>query len=182
MNSEFYVLGLPVHLKTNYCNWLLECLQKRIGTHIVTLNSEMTMQAGKDTHLSEIIQNAELVIPDGAGVVLYLQLILKQEVKRCPGIELAENLLQIIGEEKTNTKDTQSQAHTYETTLHVAAPKKANSHKGASASTVYEKYMMSDERVLLQSYQLAGSPSGGFRGRTENQVLEKRVPGISGSP
>lgn len=103
INSEFPVLGLPVHVKANYCNWLLECLQKRTGTHIVTLNSEMTMQAQKDRRLSEIIKNAELVIPDGAGVVLYLQLILKQQVKRYPGIELAENLLQCIGEEKADT-------------------------------------------------------------------------------
>jgi N-acetylglucosaminyldiphosphoundecaprenol N-acetyl-beta-D-mannosaminyltransferase len=51
------------------------------------------MQAEQNQTLSRVIRNAELVIPDGAGVVLYLRLLLKQEVKRTPGIELAELLL-----------------------------------------------------------------------------------------
>ncbi len=101
--QEFSVFGLPVHLMTNYPNWLLECLQQGIGTHVVTLNAEMTIQAERNRSLAEVIQNADLVIPDGAGVVLYLQNLLKQEVKRCPGIELAEKLLQELGEQKTAT-------------------------------------------------------------------------------
>jgi N-acetylglucosaminyldiphosphoundecaprenol N-acetyl-beta-D-mannosaminyltransferase len=70
--QEFSVLGLPVHLMTNYPSWLLECLQQGRGTHVVTLNAEMTMQAERNPSLAEVIQNADLVIPDGAGVVLYL--------------------------------------------------------------------------------------------------------------
>lgn len=89
----FSVLGLPIHLITNYPNWLLERLQQGKGTHVVTLNAEMTMQAERNTSLAKVIQAAELVIPDGAGVVLYLQLLLRQKIQRCPGIELAEKLL-----------------------------------------------------------------------------------------
>jgi len=92
----FSVLGLPIHLMTNYPNWLLERLQQGRGTHVVTLNAEMTMQAERNTSLAKVIQAAELVIPDGAGVVLYLQLLLRQKVQRCPGIELAEKLLQQV--------------------------------------------------------------------------------------
>ena len=58
---------------SNYPGWLLECLQQSIGTHVVTLNAEMTMQAERNTALAKVIQDAELVIPDGAGVVLYLR-------------------------------------------------------------------------------------------------------------
>ncbi len=47
----------------------------------VTLNAEMTMQARRNPSLSTVIENADLVIPDGAGVVLYLRFILKQQVK-----------------------------------------------------------------------------------------------------
>ncbi|MCV3216261.1 WecB/TagA/CpsF family glycosyltransferase [Plectonema radiosum NIES-515] len=92
----FSVLGLPIHLMTNYPNWLLERLQQGEGTHVVTLNAEMTMQAERNTSLAKVIQAAELVIPDGAGVVLYLQLLLRQKIQRCPGIELAEKLLQEV--------------------------------------------------------------------------------------
>jgi N-acetylglucosaminyldiphosphoundecaprenol N-acetyl-beta-D-mannosaminyltransferase len=82
---------------TNYSDWLLERLEKKIGTHVVTLNAEMTMQAHQDTKLAEVIQNAELVIPDGAGVVLYLWWFFWQKVQRTPGIELAEALLKKLG-------------------------------------------------------------------------------------
>ncbi|QYX30041.1 WecB/TagA/CpsF family glycosyltransferase [Sphaerospermopsis torques-reginae] len=104
VSTKFSVLGLPVHVMTNYPGWLLECLQEGRGTQVVTLNSEMTMQAERNRSLAEVIQNADLVIPDGSGVVLYLQYLLRQKVKRCPGIELAEKLLQEIGQQKTDTK------------------------------------------------------------------------------
>ncbi len=66
----------------NYPHWLVESLQQGRGTHVVTLNAEMTMQARRNPSLSTVIENADLVIPDGAGVVLYLRFILKQQVKR----------------------------------------------------------------------------------------------------
>ncbi len=91
------VLGLPIHLIDDYQGWLSSRLQQGIGTHVVTLNAEMTMQAEANPTLAKIINHAELVIPDGAGVVLYLYLQGKK-IKRCPGIELAESLLQNSGE------------------------------------------------------------------------------------
>jgi N-acetylglucosaminyldiphosphoundecaprenol N-acetyl-beta-D-mannosaminyltransferase len=100
----FSVLGLPVHVMTNYSGWLLERLQHGIGTHVVTLNAEMTMQAERNATLAKVIQNAELVIPDGAGVSLYLQWLWRQKVQRTPGIELAEALLQEIGQLGINAK------------------------------------------------------------------------------
>ncbi|MDF5724242.1 MAG: WecB/TagA/CpsF family glycosyltransferase [Rhizonema sp. PD37] len=102
--KEFSVLGLPVHVMTNYSRWLLDCLLQRRGIHVVTLNAEMTIQAERNTTLAKIIQNAELVIPDGAGVVLYLRLFLWQDAQRIPGIELAETLLQEIGQNRTDAK------------------------------------------------------------------------------
>ena len=94
------VLGLPVHIMKNYPNWLLDRLKARQGTHVVTLNAEMTMQAERNLPLAQIIKNAELVIPDGSGVVLYLQYLSGQKVQRFPGIELAENILQTVAKEQ----------------------------------------------------------------------------------
>ena len=96
----FSVLGLPVHVMDDYPNWLLYSLQAGKGTHVVTLNSEMTIQAEKNPTLANIIQNAELVIPDGAGVVLYLQYLLGKKIQRIPGIELAEKLLQTVAQQQ----------------------------------------------------------------------------------
>lgn len=86
------VLGLPIHLSSNYAAWLVEQLRQRQGVHVVTLNAEMAMQAEQNAALAQVIRQAELVIPDGAGVVLYLRLRGKN-VQRCPGIELSETLL-----------------------------------------------------------------------------------------
>jgi N-acetylglucosaminyldiphosphoundecaprenol N-acetyl-beta-D-mannosaminyltransferase len=91
------VLGFPVHLRSDYTGWLLDRLAHQTGTHVVTLNAEMTMQARQDSSLANVIRQADLVIPDGAGIVLYLKARGKS-VRRCPGIELAEALLQQAGE------------------------------------------------------------------------------------
>lgn len=95
---SFLVLGVPVHVLSDYHQWLTTCLHQRQGCHVVTLNAEMAMEAEKNPPLAKIIHNAELVIPDGAGVVLYLRWNGKR-VQRCPGIELAEDLLRQAGKQ-----------------------------------------------------------------------------------
>lgn len=89
----FPVMGLSVHICDDYVEWLRSSLWANRGNHVVTYNAEMAIQAEKDRDLSQIIRDADLVIPDGAGVVLYLRLKGKS-VSRCPGIELAESLLE----------------------------------------------------------------------------------------
>jgi N-acetylglucosaminyldiphosphoundecaprenol N-acetyl-beta-D-mannosaminyltransferase len=68
-------------------------LHGRGGGQIVTLNAEMTMAARANPELGAVIEAAELVIPDGAGVVWALG---RQgfRVRRAPGIELARALLE----------------------------------------------------------------------------------------
>jgi N-acetylglucosaminyldiphosphoundecaprenol N-acetyl-beta-D-mannosaminyltransferase len=68
-------------------------LKQRGGGQIVTLNAEMTMAARANPELGSAIAAADLVIPDGAGVVWALG---RQglRVRRSPGIELARRLLQ----------------------------------------------------------------------------------------
>lgn len=95
--TKFPILGLPVHLLENYPDWLIARYQQGLGAHVVTLNAEMTMQAETNPTLAHIIHTADLVIPDGAGVVLYLRLH-GRRTTRCPGIELAESLLRQVGQ------------------------------------------------------------------------------------
>ncbi|MCL2933539.1 MAG: WecB/TagA/CpsF family glycosyltransferase [Trichodesmium sp. MAG_R03] len=90
--TENLVLGLPVHCLDDYSGYLLSRLEAGVGTYVVTLNAEMVMQSQKNSLLAKMICQADLVIPDGAGVVLYLRLKGKS-IQRCPGIELAESLL-----------------------------------------------------------------------------------------
>ncbi|NCJ06120.1 WecB/TagA/CpsF family glycosyltransferase [Synechococcales cyanobacterium C] len=89
---QFSILGVSVDLLPDYLQWLTQRIIQGLGTHVVTLNAEMTMQTEVDPLLAEIIEAAELVIPDGAGIVLYLRLY-GEQIPRCPGIELSEALL-----------------------------------------------------------------------------------------
>ncbi|VEP14664.1 Glycosyl transferase, WecB/TagA/CpsF family [Hyella patelloides LEGE 07179] len=96
-NSQiFSVLNLPVHLLDDYVGWLYQRLTTKQGTHVVTLNAEMAILTQTDATLAQIIQEADLVIPDGAGVIIYMRM---RGIKhrRCPGIELAESLLYRVG-------------------------------------------------------------------------------------
>jgi len=85
------VLGVQVAVSPNVFAAALE-LKQRGGGQIVTLNAEMTMAARANPELGSAIAAADLVIPDGAGVVWALG---RQgfRVRRSPGIELARQLL-----------------------------------------------------------------------------------------
>ncbi|MEM9214536.1 MAG: WecB/TagA/CpsF family glycosyltransferase [Cyanobacteria bacterium P01_F01_bin.150] len=86
------VLGLPLHILGNYTQWLSDCITQKLGVHVVTLNAEMAMQADQERALADVIHKAEMVVPDGAGVVLY-QRLRGHKIQRCPGIELAESVI-----------------------------------------------------------------------------------------
>ncbi|MEB3225399.1 MAG: WecB/TagA/CpsF family glycosyltransferase [Synechococcus sp.] len=97
LTAEFFLPSVPVfqvlvHLHPNYCQWLTERIQHHQGTHVVTLNAEIAMMTEKDKAITRVIKQADLIIPDGAGIVLYLKLKGKKQ-HRVPGIELAEQLL-----------------------------------------------------------------------------------------
>lgn len=85
------VLGIPVDVSADVLAAACR-LQAAGGGQIVTLNAEMTMAARADRPLAAAIEAAQLVIPDGAGVVWALA---RQgvRVRRSPGIELAQDLL-----------------------------------------------------------------------------------------
>ncbi|WP_050757095.1 WecB/TagA/CpsF family glycosyltransferase [Cyanobium sp. PCC 7001] len=85
------VLSVPIDVCPDVREAAL-ALHARGGGQIVTLNAEMTMAALDNPALGQAIAAADLVIPDGAGVVWALG---RQgfRVRRSPGIELAHSLL-----------------------------------------------------------------------------------------
>ena len=99
--TTFPILGLQVHLLDDYQAWLLDRLDRDLGAHVVTLNAEMTVMAENDEQLNQVIREADLVIPDGAGIIIHMRLRgVKHE--RCPGIELAESLIEATGENNSD--------------------------------------------------------------------------------
>lgn len=93
---KFKILGQPVHLATDYVSWLLARSQQGIGTHVVTMNAEIVIQANRDAELADIIQHADLVTPDGSGIIMALRWY-GIEQPRYAGIDLGEDLLRLVG-------------------------------------------------------------------------------------
>jgi N-acetylglucosaminyldiphosphoundecaprenol N-acetyl-beta-D-mannosaminyltransferase len=92
------LLGVNLHLTLpeahlqSYAAWIEARISQGLGAQVVTCNPEMIVQAQRDPAFAQVLQEAELVIPDGIGVVWALR---RQgiRVQRVPGIELAEALI-----------------------------------------------------------------------------------------
>jgi N-acetylglucosaminyldiphosphoundecaprenol N-acetyl-beta-D-mannosaminyltransferase len=89
---QFKILAQPVHLAADYLPWLLNRLQQGTGSHVVTMNAEIVIQASHDPVLATIIQHADLVTPDGSGIIMALRLH-GIDQPRCAGIDLGEDLI-----------------------------------------------------------------------------------------
>ena len=66
---------------------------KTISGQVVTINPEMINNAVQNPEVAEIINNAELVIPDGIGVQIGLK-ILGYNVRRIAGIEFSRRMIE----------------------------------------------------------------------------------------
>lgn len=66
---------------------------KTISGQVVTINPEMINNATQNPQFAEIINNAELVIPDGIGVQIGLK-ILGYNVRRIAGIEFSRRMIE----------------------------------------------------------------------------------------
>ena len=98
---KFEILGQPVNLTDDYVRWLVDRLQRGIGSHVVTMNAEIVIYANQNPEFSQIVKNADLVTPDGAGLILALRL---HEIsqRKYAGIELGEDLLQFASDPAHN--------------------------------------------------------------------------------
>jgi len=98
IKSRKDVLGYPVDLLSEMqaLDQIEAAWQENSGQgsfrHVVTLNAEMVVACQKDKDLDRIVRAADLVVPDGAGVVFALRLE-GGKVDRLPGIELAASAL-----------------------------------------------------------------------------------------
>jgi N-acetylglucosaminyldiphosphoundecaprenol N-acetyl-beta-D-mannosaminyltransferase len=97
---QFKILGQSVHLAADYLPWLQDRLDRGIGTHVVTMNAEIVIQANDNSELATIIHHADLVTPDGSGIIMALGLHGIAQT-RCAGIELGEDLLRLAGKSES---------------------------------------------------------------------------------
>ena len=91
MMKRACLFGLPVDITTlDTAREYLLSADKPM--QVVTINPEMITKSYKDEELSSLIKNADLVVPDGVGVVIALKMT-GIKTARIPGIELAYSLL-----------------------------------------------------------------------------------------
>ena len=75
-------------------NYAFELEKQDKVSQIVTINPEMFDCAKKDREFSQILKNAEMVLPDGIGVKIALKLT-EQKANRIAGIDFAYKMLEL---------------------------------------------------------------------------------------
>lgn len=92
------ILGHNVDILTfdNALLKVMDNIEQAKGMQIVTVNPEMIELADKNKEFADILDNAELVIPDGSGIKLALKLkgIVQEQI---PGIDFSKELLKCCG-------------------------------------------------------------------------------------
>ncbi|MDK2896412.1 MAG: N-acetylglucosaminyldiphosphoundecaprenol N-acetyl-beta-D-mannosaminyltransferase [Candidatus Atribacteria bacterium] len=73
-------------------NRVEEAIRFKRQLHLVTLNPEMVARQSWDQQFREVLQGAELLVPDGVGVVWAARLLGKRIPARISGVDLAEAL------------------------------------------------------------------------------------------
>lgn len=73
-------------------------IEEKKHAMIATANAEMIMRATKDKHLQKILNEASLVVPDGAGTVWASNYLGVPMPERVAGFDLVQNLLRLAPE------------------------------------------------------------------------------------
>lgn len=95
MQAKVNVLGIPVDSITmESAVAKIEAFIQEASPHLIaTANAEMVMLAQQDDELSNILQHASLVVPDGAGVVWAARYQGNEVRERVAGFDLTQRLL-----------------------------------------------------------------------------------------
>lgn len=96
------ILGIDIDMvdmdkATNNC---INAIENDKKFFVITSNPEIMVNAGENKVLYDIIENADLVTPDGIGVVIGSKIVGKPLKERVTGIDLMENLLKYCNENK----------------------------------------------------------------------------------
>ncbi|HID06369.1 MAG TPA: glycosyltransferase, partial [Armatimonadetes bacterium] len=98
--ASVYMLGVPV------CTLNMERVLQRIEEFIaerqpriiVTADTSALIRAQEDTEFRDIIRNADIVTPDGIGVVLAARLLGFPLTQRVSGVDLMRRLCELAGQ------------------------------------------------------------------------------------
>lgn len=101
MERKAKVQGFNVNLMSfdEVIKALVCAINDEKNLHVVTINPEIIQNAKKNFELKQIINDAEVVTPDGVGVKIALKMKgIKQE--QVTGVDLSKKMLEIAADEK----------------------------------------------------------------------------------
>lgn len=103
MRNQLSILDVPVDVITmNEAIQRVQDLYSEPGLHtVVTVNAEMVMRARHDKELHQILKQADLAVPDGAGVLWAAEQLGQHIPERVAGCDLAAALLAKAAQHKT---------------------------------------------------------------------------------
>lgn len=92
---QYEALGVPFHpvSKASTSGLLSEALRDDSLTFVVTLGTEMVMAAQHDSAFLSVVRRADLVVPDGIGLVLASRLAGLEAPERVTGVDLVAELV-----------------------------------------------------------------------------------------
>ena len=95
MTSTIDILSIPIWNVTmeEAVAAAFKCIDEGRAASIATANAEMVMRSQSDKELAGILQHADLVVPDGAGVLWAAEQQGKRFKQRVTGVDLACSLL-----------------------------------------------------------------------------------------
>lgn len=95
-SNTISILSVPIHNVTleEACCFAFHCIEEGKAAAIATANAEMVMRAQEDAGLADMLCHADLVVPDGAGVLWAAEQEGKKFKERVAGVDLACKLLE----------------------------------------------------------------------------------------
>ncbi len=100
MSGYIRILGIKINKvdMEQAINEIDDLIINQSKNYVVTPNSEMIVMAQKDEELADILNNSNLNVPDGAGVVLASKIYGDKLSERVAGFDLMQHLLKLASE------------------------------------------------------------------------------------
>ena len=161
-------------------------LEQDQAQYVVTPNSEIVYEAMHSEELCGLLNDAALVLPDGAGVVLGSKLLKKPLKEKVAGVDFADNLLALLAETGGSVYLLGSKPGVAE----LAAEKMLEKHPGLTIAGLADGYFK-DEAPVIEKINAAdadvlfvclGAPKQEkFMAAHKNELNVKLMAGLGGS-
>lgn len=121
-------------------------------SYVVTPNSEIVYEAMADKSLRDLLNGADLVLPDGAGVVLGSKILKTPLKQKVAGVDFADSLLGVLAGTGGRVYLLGSKPGVAE----LAAQKMLEKHPGLQICGMSDGYFK-DERPVIEKVNAAGA-------------------------